>query len=86
MIEALRSEDIINKIGGRFKLTALIQRRMVEIMQGARPLVERTTGMTDMELVIQEILEDKISIDYEKSDILTPEELEGKKPKKKKKK
>ncbi len=86
MIEALRSEDIINKIGGRFKLTALIQRRMVEIMQGARPLVERTKGMTDMELVVQEILEDKISIDYEKSDILTPEELEGKKPKKKKKK
>ncbi len=86
MIEALRSEDIINKIGGRFKLTALIQRRMVEILQGARPLVERTSGMTDMELVIQEILEDKISIDYEKSDILTPEELEGKKPKKKKKK
>ncbi len=42
MIEALRSEEIINKIGGRFKLTALIQRRMVEIMQGARPLVERT--------------------------------------------
>ena len=57
---------------------------MVEIMQGARPLVERTRGMTDMELVIQEILEDKISIDYEKSDILTPEELEGKKTKKKK--
>ena len=86
MIEALKSEDIINKIGGRFKLTALIQRRMIEIMQGARPLVERTRGMTDMELVIQEILEDKIGIDYEKSDILTPEELEGKKPKKKKKK
>ena len=81
MIEALRSEDIVNKIGGRFKLTALIQRRMVEIMQGARPLVERTRGMTDMELVIQEILEDKISIDYEKSDIHTPEELSGKKGK-----
>lgn len=81
MIEALRSEEIVNKIGGRFKLTALIQRRMVEIMQGARPLVERTSGMTDMELVIQEILDDKISIDYEKCDIHTPEELAGKKGK-----
>ena len=75
MIEALKSEDIVNKVGGRFKLTALIQKRMVELMQGSRPLVERTKGMTDMELAIQEILEDKIAIDYDHSDIPTPEEL-----------
>lgn len=75
MIEALRSEDIVNKVGGRFKLTALIQKRMVEIMQGSRPLVDRKKGMTDMEVAIQEILEDKIGIDYDKSDIPTPEEL-----------
>ncbi len=75
MIEALKSEEIVEKVGGKFKLTALIQKRMVELMEGSRPLVERERGMTDMELVIQEILEDKISIDYEKSDIPTPEEL-----------
>ena len=75
MIEALKSEEIVNKVGGKFKLTALIQKRMVEIMQGSRALVERKRGMTDMELVIQEILEDKIGIDYEKSDVPTPEEL-----------
>ena len=75
MIEALKSEDIVNKVGGRFKLTALIQKRILDLMQGARPLIERTRGMTDLELVIQEILEDKIGIDYEKSDVPTPEEL-----------
>jgi len=75
MIEALKSEEIVTKCGGRFKLTALIQKRLVELMQGARPFVERTRGMTDMEVVIQEILEDKIGIDYEKSDIPRPEEL-----------
>jgi len=73
MIEALKSDDIVNKVGGRFKLTALIQKRIVEIMQGARPLVERKPGMTDMELVIQEILEDKVAIDYNQSDIAKPE-------------
>ena len=72
MIEALKSDDIVNKVGGRFKLTALIQKRIVEIMQGARPLVERKPGMTDMELVVQEILEDKIAIDYNNSDIEAP--------------
>ena len=75
MIEALKSEDIINTVGGRFKLTALIQKRLGEIMDGARPLVDRKKGMTDIELVIQEILEDKVAIDYDKSDILRPEDL-----------
>jgi len=73
MIEALKSEDVINKVGGKFKLTALIQRRLLELMQGARPLVEREKGMTQIELVIQEILEDKIAIDYEASGITPPE-------------
>ena len=41
MIEALKSDEIVNKVGGRFKLTALIQKRMLELMDGARPLVER---------------------------------------------
>ncbi len=75
MIEALRSEEIIDKVGGRFKLTALIQKRLVELISGARPMVERQKGMTDMEVVIQEILEDKIAIDYEESDVPHPDEL-----------
>jgi DNA-directed RNA polymerase subunit omega len=72
MIEALKSDEIVNKIGGRFKLTALIQKRMMELMDGARPLVERG-GLTDLETVIQEIIQDKITIDYEASGIVAPE-------------
>jgi DNA-directed RNA polymerase subunit omega len=72
MIEALKSDEIVNKVGGRFKLTALIQKRMLELMDGARPLVERTNSMTDLEVVIQEILQDKIAIDYEGSGIVRP--------------
>lgn len=63
MIEALKSEEIVNKAGGRFKLTALIHRRLSEIMGGARPLVETHDGMTNLEIVIQEILQDKITIE-----------------------
>ena len=72
MIEALKSDEIVNKVGGRFKLTALIQRRMLELMDGARPLVDRG-GLTDLEVVIQEILQDKIALDYEASGIEEPE-------------
>lgn len=59
MIAGLKSDELVNKVGGRFKLAALIQRRMVELLQGARPLVD-TKGLTDIEVVIQEIMEDKI--------------------------
>jgi len=67
MIEALRSDEIVRKCGGRFKLTALIQHRLRQIVvEDARPLVERE-GRTDLEVVIAEILEDKITADYSES-------------------
>ncbi len=63
MIEELKSEEIINKVGGRFKLTALVQKRLGEILQGARPLIEDAQSKTMLEIVVQEILQDKIAID-----------------------
>jgi DNA-directed RNA polymerase subunit omega len=63
MIEELKSQDMINKVGGRFRLSALIQKRMLELMQGARPLIEDTEGKTMMEIVVDEIKYDKIAID-----------------------
>jgi DNA-directed RNA polymerase subunit omega len=74
MIEALKSDEIVNKVGGRFKLTALIQKRMLELMDGARPLVD-PGNMTPLEVVIQEVLQDKIAIDYEASGLLRPGQL-----------
>ena len=71
MIEALKSDAIVEKMGGRFKLTALIQRRLGELIDGARPLVERGS-MCDLEVVIEEILQDKITIDYEASNLPEP--------------
>ncbi len=75
MIEALKSDEIVNKVGGRFKLTALLQKRVAELMDGARPLVEREDNWTDLEVAIQEVLHDKIAIDYEASGLLTPDKL-----------
>jgi DNA-directed RNA polymerase subunit omega len=63
MIDELKSEEIVNKVGGRFKLTALVQKRLSELLQGSRPLIEDTEGKTMLEIVVQEILQDKIVID-----------------------
>jgi len=72
MIEELKSTEIVNKVGGRFKLTALIQKRLQELLEGARPLIDDTEGKTQLEIVVQEILQDKIAIDYDTSDIDKP--------------
>lgn len=62
MIEALKEEEIVNKVGGRFKLSTLIQKRLVALNSGARPLVDLDTP-EKMEIVVQEILQDKIFLD-----------------------
>jgi DNA-directed RNA polymerase subunit omega len=69
MIEALKSEEIVNKVGGRFKLCVLIQRRIVQLMDGARPLVARE-GRSDLEIAIEEIMQDKITLDWDESVML----------------
>jgi len=63
MIEDLKNTEIVNKVGGRFKLSSLIQKRMIELMEGARPLIEDTEGKSMMEIVVEEIKDDKICID-----------------------
>jgi DNA-directed RNA polymerase subunit omega len=64
MHEELKEEGIVNKVGGRFKLSTLIQKRLVQLNQGSRPLVEGLDGRTDkMSIVLQEILQDKIFLD-----------------------
>jgi DNA-directed RNA polymerase subunit omega len=62
MHDELKEEGIVNKVGGRFKLSTLIQKRMVALNTGARPLVE-VRGGDKMAIVIQEILQDKIFLD-----------------------
>ena len=71
MIDALKDDDVVTMVGGRFRLTALIQKRWLELLQGARPQVD-ATGKTQIEIVIDEILQDKISIDYENCEIEPP--------------
>lgn len=61
MIEELKNTDLINKIGGRFRFTALLQKRWRELLFGARPLVE-PGDMTQLEIAIREIAEGKIAI------------------------
>ena len=62
MLDELREEAIVNKVGGRFKLSTLIQKRLVALNGGSRPLVDLKSD-NKLEIVIQEIIQDKIYLD-----------------------
>jgi DNA-directed RNA polymerase subunit omega len=49
-------------VGGRFKLSTLIQKRLAAINSGARPLVD-VKSADKMEIVVAEILQNKIYLD-----------------------
>src|SRR5262249_51115447 len=67
MLDDLKEEGIVNKVGGRFKLSTLIQKRMVMLQQGGRPLVDirGVDPSNKMAIVLQEILQDRIYLDTE---------------------
>lgn len=64
MLEELKEEEIVNKVGGRFKLSTLIQKRLVQLNQGSRALVNIDTH-DKMSIVLQEIVQNKIFLNLE---------------------
>jgi DNA-directed RNA polymerase subunit omega len=70
MIEELKDEGLIHKIGGRFRLSALIQKRLVALNEGTPSAIEygrsSSTATRDrLNTTIQEILQDKIYLSAE---------------------
>ncbi|MEZ6121790.1 MAG: DNA-directed RNA polymerase subunit omega [Planctomycetaceae bacterium] len=62
MLDEFREDKIVRKVGGRFKLSTLVQKRMVALNRGARALVDLQTKDL-MEIVVAEIMQDKIYLD-----------------------
>ena len=62
MLEELKEEEIVNMVGGRFKLSTLIQKRLLQLNQGSRALVDLDT-QDRMKIALREIVQDKIYLD-----------------------
>ena len=73
MIDELRDDELVKKVGGRFKLSTLIQKRLVALNKNSRPLVAVKPGMSNLEIVIQEIVQDKIFLSL-KNELQTVED------------
>lgn len=61
-MEVEKIEQASKKVGGYYKLTVLVQKRIKELVKGAAPLIE--TKIDDpLEIAIEEILQDKIQLE-----------------------
>ncbi len=61
MAQPIREEEVVAKVGGRFALTSLVQKRLRELMSGAQKLVEGSSRDL-LQIVYQEIMENKIAL------------------------
>lgn len=73
MLDELKEDFIAKKVGGKFKLTTLIQKRLVQLNRGAPPLVE-SQGKPTMATVVEEILTDKIYLDTSDNVVIVPDD------------
>lgn len=63
--------ELSNKVGGLFKLTVLLQKRIRELVNGAPKLVEMQTD-DFIQIALREVEEEKISLED-----MTKEEMES---------
>ena len=70
MIEELKDEELMRKIGGRFRLSSLIQKRLVALNEGTPSAIDLGRNSSSatrdrLHTVIHEILQDKIYLNTE---------------------
>ena len=75
MLPDLKSDEVVLHIGGAFRLTALVERRLKELVEGARPLVD-PQGKRLVQIAVEEVAQGKIEIDYERTEGLDPPDVE----------
>ena len=56
-----RLEQLTQKVGGRFRLTALLQKRLAELVKGSPPLVDMPSN-NFFETALREIEEGRIEL------------------------
>lgn len=56
-------DALVKRLGGRFKLTVLIQKRIQDLARGAAPLVETAKEGSLIDVAIEEIAQGKVAYD-----------------------
>lgn len=58
-------DQAIEKVGSKFKLTVLLQKRVRELVAGAQPLIKLEGQQSPINIALNEIMQDKVFFDGE---------------------
>ena len=58
-----RFDECVLKVGGRFKLSVLVQKRVRELVRGAQPLIVVEGKFNPLDVAMEEILSDKVGFE-----------------------
>ena len=61
-MDKLDIDKLTETVGGRFKLTYLIQKRMRELERGHPPLIDDVEGMHSIQIAAEEVARGKIRL------------------------
>ena len=62
-------QEAQERFGGSFAMTSILQKRVRELVQGARPLVE-TTETRPIDIALEELLKNRLQLEYYERDAL----------------
>lgn len=68
MIRKQEFDTLVKRLGGRFKLTVLIQKRIQELARGAPPLVTVEGSRSLIDIALDEIYQGKVGFDLVEDD------------------
>jgi DNA-directed RNA polymerase subunit omega len=60
-------QEAQERFGGPFAMTAILQKRVRELVQGARPVVE-TNKTRPIDIALEELLENRLSLEHYSDD------------------
>ena len=60
-MDPVKLEEATMKVGGRFKLTVLMQKRLLELKRGAPKLIEGSPEDI-LDIILEEVLQEKIGL------------------------
>jgi DNA-directed RNA polymerase subunit omega len=56
-------QEAQERFGGPFAMTAILQKRVRELVQGSRPLIE-TDKVRPIDIALDELLENRLNLEY----------------------
>ena len=71
-------QEAQERYGGPFAMTSILQKRVRELVQGARPLVE-TDMIRPIDIALEELLDNRLTLEYYEHEVLptAPKDIFG---------